>query len=67
VLGRTVSVNASIPATIIGVMPDAFHFVDSVDVWLPLSQLPGSTRQRRDARGLLMIGRGSSSSEERAT
>jgi putative ABC transport system permease protein len=57
VLGRTVSVNASIPATIIGVMPDGFRFVDTNDVWLPLSQMPGSTRQRRDARGLLMIGR----------
>jgi putative ABC transport system permease protein len=57
VLGRKVSVNASIPATIIGVMPDGFHFVDSVDVWLPLAQMPGSTRQRRDARALLMIGR----------
>jgi putative ABC transport system permease protein len=57
VLGRQVSVNASIPATIIGVMPDGFHFVDSVDVWLPLSLMPGSTQQRRDARGLLMIGR----------
>ena len=57
VLGRKVSVNASIPATIIGVMPDGFHFVDTTDVWLPLAQMPGSTRQRRDARGLLMIGR----------
>jgi putative ABC transport system permease protein len=57
VLGRKVSVNASIPATIIGVMPDGFHFVESVDLWLPLSQMPGSTLQRRDARGLLMIGR----------
>ena len=57
VLGRKVSVNASMPATIIGVMPDGFHFVDSVDVWLPLAQLTGATRQRRDARGLLMIGR----------
>jgi putative ABC transport system permease protein len=57
VLGRKVSVNGPTPATIIGVMPDGFHFVDSVDVWLPLSQMPGSTRQRRDARVLLMIGR----------
>src|SRR6266851_8754849 len=57
VLGRKVSVNGPTPATIIGVMPDGFHFVDSVDVWLPLAQMPGSTRQRRDARGLLMIGR----------
>jgi putative ABC transport system permease protein len=57
VLGRKVSVNGSIPATIIGVMPDGFHFVDTVDVWLPMSQMPGLTLQRRDTRGLLMIGR----------
>src|SRR4051812_34040672 len=57
VLGRKVSVNGTTPATIIGVMADGFHFVDTVDVWLPLSQMPGSTLQRRDARGLLMIGR----------
>jgi putative ABC transport system permease protein len=57
VLGRKVSVNGTTPATIIGVMSDGFHFVDTTDVWLPLSQMPGTTRQRRDARGLLMIGR----------
>ena len=44
VLGRKVSVNGATPATIIGVMPDGFRFVDSTDVWLPLSQMPGSTR-----------------------
>jgi putative ABC transport system permease protein len=57
VLGRKVSVNGTTPATIIGVMPDGFHYVDFTDVWLPLSQMPGSTRQRRDARALFMIGR----------
>jgi putative ABC transport system permease protein len=57
VLGRKVSVNGTTPATIIGVMPDGFQFVDFVDVWLPLSQMPGSTLQRRDARALFMIGR----------
>ena len=57
VLGRTVSVNASIPATIIGVMPDGFRFVDTTDVWLPLSQMPGLAAQRRDTRPLMVIGR----------
>jgi len=57
VLGRKMSVNGATFATIVGVMPDGFHFVDTVDVWLPLSQMTGSTLQRRDARGLLMIGR----------
>src|SRR5262249_25101722 len=57
VLGRKVSVNGTTPATIVGVMPDGFHFVDVTDVWLPLSQRTGATRQRRDARALFMIGR----------
>ena len=57
VLGRKVSVNGTTPATIIGVMPDGFHFIDFTDVWLPLSQMPAPTRQRRDARALFMIGR----------
>jgi putative ABC transport system permease protein len=57
VLGRKVLVNGTIPATIVGVMPDGFHFVDFTDVWLPLSQMPGATRQRRDVRALFMIGR----------
>ena len=57
VLGRKVSVNVTTPATIVGVMPDGFHFVDSTDVWLPMSQMPGPTLQRRDTRVLLMIGR----------
>jgi putative ABC transport system permease protein len=57
VLGRKVSVNGTTPATIIGVMPDGFHFIDFTDVWLPLSQMPAATLQRRDARALFMIGR----------
>jgi putative ABC transport system permease protein len=57
VLGRTVSVNGTTPATIIGVMPDGFRFPDSTDVWMPLAQLPAATRQHRDARTLYMIGR----------
>jgi predicted permease len=57
VLGRKVMVNGSTPATIIGVMPDGFRFVEFNDVWLPLSQMPASTLQRRDARALFMLGR----------
>ena len=57
VLGRRVLVNGQTPATIVGVMPDGFRFVDFADVWMPLSQMPGPMLQRRDARGLLMIGR----------
>ena len=44
VLGRKVSVNVTTPATIIGVMPDGFRFIDFTDVWMPLAQMPGSPR-----------------------
>ena len=57
VLGRTVTVNGAVPATIIGVMPDGVRFIDFTDVWLPLAQMPGVTAQRRDTRPLMMIGR----------
>jgi putative ABC transport system permease protein len=57
VLGRELSVNGAIPATIIGVMPDGVRFIDFTDIWLPLAQMPGVTAQRRDTRPLMMIGR----------
>ncbi|HMB80418.1 MAG TPA: ABC transporter permease, partial [Vicinamibacterales bacterium] len=57
VLGRTVTVNAATPATIVGVMPDGIRFVDFTDIWLPLAQMPGLAAQRRDTRPLMMIGR----------
>src|SRR5436190_9286880 len=57
VLGRKITVNAAIPATIIGVMPDGIRFIDFTDIWLPLAQMPGLTAQRRDTRPLMMIGR----------
>jgi putative ABC transport system permease protein len=57
VLGRTVTVNAATPATVIGVMPDGIRFIDFTDVWMPLAQMPGLAAQRRDTRPLMMIGR----------
>src|SRR6202040_671704 len=33
------------------------RFIDFTDIWLPLAQMPGLTAQRRDSRGLMMIGR----------
>ena len=57
VLGRTVTVNAATPATIVGVMPDGIRFIDFTDIWLPLAQMPGLAAQRRDTRPLMMIGR----------
>jgi putative ABC transport system permease protein len=57
VLGRKVSVNGTIPATIVGVLPDGVRFIDFTDIWLPLAQMPGLAAQRRDTRPLMMIGR----------
>jgi putative ABC transport system permease protein len=57
VLGRKVTVNGTMPATIIGVMPDGVRFIDFTDVWLPLAEMPGVAAQRRDSRSLMMIGR----------
>jgi putative ABC transport system permease protein len=57
VLGRKVSVNGAVPATIVGVMPDGIRFIDFTDIWLPLAQMPGLAVQRRDTRPLMMIGR----------
>ena len=57
VVGRTITVNGAMPATIIGVMPDGIRFIDFTDVWLPLAQMPGVAAQPRDSRQLMMIGR----------
>jgi len=57
VLGRKVTINGAIPATVIGVMPDGIRFIDFTDIWVPLVQMPELTAQRRDSRGLMMIGR----------
>jgi putative ABC transport system permease protein len=57
VLGRRISVNGALPATIVGVMPDGVRFIDFTDIWLPLAQMPGLAAQRRDTRPLMMIGR----------
>jgi len=57
VLRRKITINGATPATIIGVMPDGIRFIDFTDVWAPLAQMPGLAAQRRDARGLMMIGR----------
>lgn len=57
VVGRLICVNGTVPATIIGVMPNGFRFHEWIDVWLPISQMPAATRQRRDARSLFVLGR----------
>jgi putative ABC transport system permease protein len=55
-IGRTVRING-IPATVIGVMPSGFGFPQNAELWQPLAKLPVSTRTRRDARVLNVVGR----------
>jgi putative ABC transport system permease protein len=55
VIGRLVHVNEK-PATVIGVMPDGFHFPNTEDVWMPLAP-EGREREARDAYSLLVVGR----------
>jgi putative ABC transport system permease protein len=49
VVGRQVRVNGQ-PATIVGVMPEGFHFPTGFDVWMPLT--PTADLEKRDARPL---------------
>ncbi|HEV2326265.1 MAG TPA: ABC transporter permease [Terracidiphilus sp.] len=50
VIGRHVQVNG-LPATIIGVMPDGFHYPNNSDLWVPLTPTPELAK--RDNRRLL--------------
>jgi putative ABC transport system permease protein len=56
IVGRRVRVNG-VFSTVIGVMPDGFRFPIVSDMWQPLAQLPGVTRQTRDMRQLQVVGR----------
>ncbi len=55
VIGRLIHVNEK-PATVIGVMPDGFHFPSTEDVWMPLAP-EGRERDARDEHSLLVVGR----------
>jgi hypothetical protein len=57
VIGRTVRVS-EVPATIIGVMPEGFHFPLSSEVWVPAAHVsgpPGTVDARRGNRGVLIF------------
>jgi predicted permease len=57
VVGQTIRVN-SLPATIVGVMPEGMHFVGNVDLWIPKDNLPPeSAVEDRGNRGRQVIGR----------
>jgi predicted permease len=57
VIGQTIRVN-SLPATIVGVMPEGMHFLENVDLWIPKDNLPPeSAVEDRGNRGRQVIGR----------
>ena len=56
IIGRTVIVNGT-PATVIGVMPEGFRFLQNTELWQPLGAMPGLSSQRRDLRTLFVFGR----------
>jgi putative ABC transport system permease protein len=56
IIGKAVRVN-SIPATIVGVMPDGFKWPFQSEVWVPMSQRSPVFRGPRQARPFMAYGR----------
>jgi predicted permease len=56
ILGRIIRVNG-VETTVIGVMPEGFHFNYFADLWQPLTGIPDLTTERRDASQLSAFGR----------
>jgi putative ABC transport system permease protein len=56
VVGRTIRVN-DVPSVIIGVMPEDFRFPFNTDLWQPLSMIRDLENQKRNSRGLQVMGR----------
>jgi putative ABC transport system permease protein len=56
IIGRTIRVN-DVPSVVIGVMPEGFRFPTNVDLWQPLSNIPGLESQKRNARSFSVFGR----------
>jgi putative ABC transport system permease protein len=54
ILGRVIRVN-ELPATIIGVMPEGFHFPTEANIWMPL--VPNASDEARDRRRHDVFGR----------
>lgn len=55
-IGRAVRVN-TLPATVIGVMPEGVNFPFTGDAWLPLSQIPPALSRTRKTRDFFAYGR----------
>src|SRR5712671_1054282 len=56
IIGKAVRVN-TIPATIVGVMPDGFKWPFQSEVWVPMSQRSPVFRGPRQARNFMAYGR----------
>jgi putative ABC transport system permease protein len=56
IIGKEVVVSG-VPATVIGVMPDGFRFLQNTELWQPLETLSGPARQRREVRPLFVFAR----------
>jgi len=56
IIGRSIRVNGT-PVTVVGVIADRSGLPSTAQVWLPLSQMPDSAAERRDARSLGVFGR----------
>ena len=56
VIGRSVRIN-DVAATVIGVMPEGFKFPQNADLWQPLSQMPGLSKQTRNTRPIEVFGK----------
>ena len=56
VIGKAVRVN-TIPATIVGVMPDGFKWPFQSEVWMPMSQRSPVFRLPRQGRSFMVYGR----------
>ena len=60
VIGRTIKVN-DIPTTVIGIMPERFHFPINTEIWMPAALnigAPATIDARRGARNVLTIALG---------
>lgn len=56
VVGRPVRINGAV-VTLVGVLPDGFHFPLQGDVWMPLATATDLDRTRRDVRMLSLVAR----------
>jgi len=56
IIGQRLLVNGA-PATVVGVMPDGFRFLQNTELWQPLETMPGVSLQRREVRPLFVFGR----------